>query len=112
MEQPPRERFHEYLATQGMRLTPTRATMVDEVFTLYEFFNAEQLIARLSQRTDGRRVTRSAVYRILAELENAACCSELVATTTSIFIIGTVKIRLGVSAFLVYARRTVCEGLR
>ena len=67
----PSERFREYLATQGMRLTRERAIIVDEVFASHEHFDAEQLVARLVQRTDGSRVSRSTVYRALAELEKA-----------------------------------------
>lgn len=68
---PPPERFREYLATQGMRLTRERAIIVDEVFASHEHFDAEQLVGRLVQRTDGSRVSRSTVYRALAELEKA-----------------------------------------
>lgn len=67
----PAERFREYLATQGMRLTQERATIVEEVFASHEHFDADQLVLRLSQRTDGRRVSRSTVYRALTWLENA-----------------------------------------
>lgn len=71
MEMPPEDRFREYLATQGMRLTRERATIVDVVFSSHEHFDADQLIGRLSQRTDGKRVSRSTIYRALGELEKA-----------------------------------------
>lgn len=71
VEVTPRDRFREYLATQGMRLTRERSIIVDAVFISHEHFDAEQLVARLSQRTDGNRVSRSTVYRSLSELEKA-----------------------------------------
>ncbi|MDB5391838.1 MAG: fur [Planctomycetaceae bacterium] len=67
----PPDRFREYLGTQAKRLTRERSIIVDEVFASHEHFDAEQLVARLSQRTDGNRVSRSTVYRTLAELEKA-----------------------------------------
>lgn len=67
----PEERFREYLATRGMRLTPERATIVREVFSQHEHFEAEQLVARLTQPGSGRRVSRSTVYRALSQMEEA-----------------------------------------
>lgn len=67
----PADRFREYLATQGMRLTQERATIVEEVFSSHEHFDADQLVTRLSHRKDGKRVSRSTVYRALTWLEGA-----------------------------------------
>lgn len=68
---PPDEKFREYLATKGLRMTRERAILVDEVFSSHEHFDAEQLIQRLGARTDGRRVSRSTIYRTLIQLEEA-----------------------------------------
>jgi Fur family ferric uptake transcriptional regulator len=67
----PVEKFREYLATKGLRLTRERSIIVEEVFSSHEHFDAEQLVARLVQRTDGRRVSRSTAYRTLKQLEEA-----------------------------------------
>lgn len=67
----PADKFREYLGTRGKRLTPERATIVEEVFSSHEHFDAEQLVSRLSQRTDGRNVSRSTVYRTLQGLVEA-----------------------------------------
>lgn len=67
----PKDKFGEYLRTQGMRLTVEKGIIVDEVFSDHEHFDAEQLINRLSHRNDGRRVSRSTVYRALAQMEEA-----------------------------------------
>ena len=67
----PRDRFREYLSTQNKRLTRERDIVVEEVFATHEHFDPEQLVAVMTARTDGRRVSRSTVYRTLKELERA-----------------------------------------
>ncbi len=67
----PVEKYREYLATKGLRLTRERSIIIEEVFATHEHFDAEQLIGRLAQRTDGTRVSRSTIYRSLLQLEEA-----------------------------------------
>lgn len=67
----PVDKFREFLSTKGKRLTQERLIIVEEVFSGHEHFDAEQLVERLSQRRDSRRVSRSTVYRALADLEEA-----------------------------------------
>jgi len=67
----PAEKFREYLATRGKRLTQERETLVEEVFAMHEHFDADQMVARLANRKDGRSVSRSTVYRRLLELVEA-----------------------------------------
>lgn len=67
----PVEKFREYLTTKKMRLTREREIIVDEVFSSHEHFESDDLIERLSNRNDGRRVSRSSVYRTLASMEDA-----------------------------------------
>lgn len=67
----PVEKYREFLATKGLRLTRERSIIVEEVFASHNHFDAEQLVQRLAQRTDGRRVSRSTVYRSLILLEEA-----------------------------------------
>lgn len=67
----PVDKFREFLSTKGKRLTQERLIIVEEVFSDHEHFDAEQLVERLSQRRDSRRVSRSTVYRALADLQEA-----------------------------------------
>jgi Fur family ferric uptake transcriptional regulator len=67
----PLDKYREYLALSGRRLTPERNTIVEEVFSSHEHFDTDQLVARLSNRGDGRSVSRSTVYRRLTELVEA-----------------------------------------
>jgi Fur family ferric uptake transcriptional regulator len=67
----PKEKFREYLETKKMRLTTERERIVDEVFETHEHFDAEQLVARLSQKPSSIRVSRATIYRTLQSLEEA-----------------------------------------
>lgn len=67
----PAEKYREYLATQRLRMTRERAIIVEEVFASHEHFDADQLIQRLDRRKDGRRVSRSTIYRSIKQLEEA-----------------------------------------
>ncbi|MCA8982961.1 MAG: Fur family transcriptional regulator [Planctomycetaceae bacterium] len=67
----PKEKFREFLATRNQRLTPEREIIVDEVFSNHEHFDADQLVARLSQRGLKKRVSRSTIYRALQSMDEA-----------------------------------------
>lgn len=68
----PVEKFREYLATQGKRLTQEREIIIREIFSDHEHFDTDQIVARLSKtRTDGRRVSRATIYRALSWMEEA-----------------------------------------
>ena len=68
----PVEKFREYLATQGKRLTQERETIVREIFAEHEHFDSDQIVARLTQpRRDGGRVSRATIYRTISSLEEA-----------------------------------------
>ncbi len=67
----PVEKYREYLATKGLRMTRERAIIIDAVFSSHEHFDADQLVQRLARRDDGKRVSRSTVYRSLIQLEEA-----------------------------------------
>ena len=67
----PTEKFREYLVTRGQRLTQERRITVEEVFADHEHFDVETLVERLAARSDGRRVSRSSVYRHVAAMEEA-----------------------------------------
>jgi len=67
----PVEKCREFLATKGFRMTRERSILVEEIFSDHEHFDADGIIQRLAQRTDGRRVSRSTIYRALSLLEEA-----------------------------------------
>ncbi|MBA3314540.1 MAG: transcriptional repressor [Planctomycetaceae bacterium] len=67
----PVEKFREYLATKAQRLTTERRFIVEEIFADHDHFDVDQIVMRLSQRDDGKRVSRSTVYRTVSALEEA-----------------------------------------
>ncbi len=78
----PVEKFEEYLRTKGKRLTTERAATVEEVFSDHEHFEADQLVARMSQRNDRRRVSRSTVYRTLDWMVEAGLLRKVARTNS------------------------------
>ncbi|MFQ5732952.1 MAG: Fur family transcriptional regulator [Planctomycetaceae bacterium] len=76
----PAAKFREYLSTRSQRLTREKSIIVDEIFSSHEHFDAEQLIERLTSRTDGSRVSRSTVYRTLSDLEKAGLIRKVAQT--------------------------------
>ena len=67
----PVEKFQEFLATKGKRLTHERAVIVEEVFSSHQHFDADELASRLSGRRDGKNVSRPTIYRTLNTLVEA-----------------------------------------
>jgi Fur family ferric uptake transcriptional regulator len=67
----PQERFAEYLQSRGKRITQQRRDLVEHVFQRHDHFDADELIANLSQVSAVRKVSRPTVYRTLNELVEA-----------------------------------------
>ncbi|VAX39266.1 Ferric uptake regulation protein FUR [hydrothermal vent metagenome] len=76
----PVDKFREYLATRGKRLTQERAFIVEEVFAHHEHFDAEELVERLTNRKDSKRVSRATVYRTLNGLQEAGLLRKVART--------------------------------
>lgn len=55
--------FREYLGGEGLRLTSERITILREVFSRHDHFEAEDIVMGLRGR--GTRVSRASVYRTL-----------------------------------------------
>lgn len=76
----PVDKFGEYLSTRGQRLTREKTIITEEVFDSHEHFSAEQLIERLTMRTDSKRVSRPTIYRTLGSLEEAGLIRKVAQT--------------------------------
>lgn len=57
------EKFKHYLEEEGLKFTPERELILQEVFSIHDHFEADDLIIGL--RSKGRRVSRASVYRTL-----------------------------------------------
>jgi Fur family ferric uptake transcriptional regulator len=67
----PLEKYREFLASKGLRMTRERSIIVEEIFCSHEHFDADTLIERLARSRGVRRVSRSTIYRALKMLEEA-----------------------------------------
>jgi Fur family ferric uptake transcriptional regulator len=67
----PMERFEEFLQSRGKRVTQQRRTILEQVFSHHEHFDADDLLAELAQQVPDRKVSRPTVYRTLSELVDA-----------------------------------------
>jgi Fur family ferric uptake transcriptional regulator len=58
-----REQFIRYIRAHGMRLTPERLALLDEIYRQHGHIDAEEILAGL--REAGQKVSRATVYRNL-----------------------------------------------
>ena len=81
----PQERFEEYLQSRGKRITQQRHDLVDHVFKRHDHFDADELIASLAQRPDGKEISRPTVYRTLNELVEAGLLRKMTLSGRSVY---------------------------
>lgn len=58
-----RQRFIDFIRSRGMRLTPERIALLEEVYRQHGHIDAEEILAGL--RDSGQKVSRATVYRNL-----------------------------------------------
>ena len=75
VSQSPVEKFREYLDLHNLKCTSERMRLVEYVFEEHNHFEADQLVARVRERS--LRVSRSTVYRTLTLLVEAGLLREL-----------------------------------
>jgi Fur family ferric uptake transcriptional regulator len=61
--------FQTYLKRRGLKLTPERRGLFEEIFKRHEHFEADELLFRLKKR--GRKISRATIYRGLELLVGA-----------------------------------------
>jgi Fur family ferric uptake transcriptional regulator len=61
--------FQTYLKRRGLKLTPERRDLFDEIFKRHEHFEVDALLFRLKSR--GRKISRATIYRGLELLVGA-----------------------------------------
>lgn len=59
-------RFQKYLKSKGLKLTRERETILDQVFSVHDHFDVEDLLYML--RKGKKKVSRASVYRTLSLL--------------------------------------------
>ncbi len=77
MSESPEEKFREFLAIRGEKLTAPRRLLVRHIFNSHKHFDADELVAELPSDAQGRKVSRATVYRTLRLLVEANLLREL-----------------------------------
>ena len=54
-------RFREYTRYRGLRNTPEREAIIEEIFSSHEHFDVDELYLRM--RRNGSRVSKASIYR-------------------------------------------------
>uniref|UniRef100_A0A7C3Z001 Ferric uptake regulation protein n=1 Tax=Desulfobacca acetoxidans TaxID=60893 RepID=A0A7C3Z001_9BACT len=67
--------FREYIRQRGLRRTPEREVVLQEVFAVHEHFDVEELYLRL--RRKGVKVSKASVYRALRLLLDCGLVREV-----------------------------------
>lgn len=81
----PQQRFEEYLQAKGMRNTEQRRTLVDQVFSHHDHFDADDLIDQLPSKGEPGYVSRPTVYRTLNEFVDAGLLRKFELDGRSVF---------------------------
>jgi Fur family ferric uptake transcriptional regulator len=79
----PEDKFREFLAIRGEKLTEPRRILVRQIFDTHKHFDADELVTDLLNA--GRRVSRATVYRTLRLLVEAGLLRELRLTNRSAY---------------------------
>ncbi len=69
------EFFRDFLYSQGLKYTPERRLVLEEVFEIHDHFEAEDLLFRV--RTKGQRVSKGTIYRTLKLLVDSGLVREV-----------------------------------
>ena len=82
----PMARFEEFLRSRGKRITQQRRTILEQVFSHHDHFDAENLLAELAreQKANGK-VSRPTVYRTLGELVDAGLLRKMSLNNRSVY---------------------------
>lgn len=83
----PLDRYREYLQAQGKRFTREKQLIVEQVVRFRRAFTTEELIDEFSEQLVGTRVSRSTVYRVIAELASAKVICQFIPDDASLWIV-------------------------
>ena len=71
----PINKFRAYIKAQGLRKTPERETIIEEIFTIHDHFDVDELFLRL--RNKRKRVSRASLYRAIPLLIESGLIKEV-----------------------------------
>jgi Fur family ferric uptake transcriptional regulator len=83
--QSPPERFAQFLAAKGKRITRQRQMIVEVVFSHHDHFDADELMEHLQDLIARRELSRPTVYRTLGELTEAGLIRKMTLAGRSVY---------------------------
>jgi Fur family transcriptional regulator, ferric uptake regulator len=72
----PKSHFAQYLGEQGLKITPERERISEEIFATEGHFEADEIAYRL--RGQGEKISKATVYRTLPLLVQAGLIKEVI----------------------------------
>jgi Fur family ferric uptake transcriptional regulator len=65
----PINKFRAYIKKQGLRKTPERETIIEEIFSIHDHFDVDELFLRL--RNKKKRISKASLYRTITAIFDA-----------------------------------------
>lgn len=81
----PSERFAQFLAAKGKRMTRQRQLIVEVVFSHHDHFDADELMEHVKGLIARRELSRPTIYRTLSELTEAGLIRKMALAGRSIY---------------------------
>lgn len=75
MKDIPRDKFKNYLVKKGLKFTPERETILEDVFTFHNHFDIDQLYEKIHKRD--KSLSRATIYRTIPHLVNCGLIREV-----------------------------------
>lgn len=69
------QKFREYIKEKGMRNTPERETIIEEIFAIHDHFDVDELFLRL--RNKNKRISKASLYRTIPLLIDSGLIKEV-----------------------------------
>ena len=71
----PINKFRAYIKAQGLRKTPERETIIEEIFSIHDHFDVDELFLRL--RNKKKRISKASLYRTIPLLIESGLIKEV-----------------------------------
>jgi Fur family ferric uptake transcriptional regulator len=69
------QKFREYIKEKGLRNTPEREAIIDEIFSIHDHFDVDELFLRL--RNKKKRISKASLYRTIPLLIDSGLIKEV-----------------------------------
>ena len=69
------QKFREYIKEKGLRNTPERETIIEEIFAIHDHFDVDELYLRL--RNKGKTISKASLYRAIPLLIDSGLIKEV-----------------------------------